>query len=177
MNIETLKYPIGKFSKPLNITKVLLTEWIETIATLPNHLSHEVKNLTDEQLDTPYRPEGWTIRQVVHHLADSHMNAFIRFKLALTEEEPIVKPYIEGKWAELPDSTIPIEFSLQILNGVHARWTALLKSLSNTDLTKTFIHPEHGKTFRLDEIIGSYAWHCNHHLAHITKLKERSNWD
>ncbi len=176
MNIDNLKYPIGKFKKTSTITQTLLSEWITHIETFPNRLKHEVTHLTDEQLDTPYRPEGWTIRQVVHHCADSHMNAFIRFKLALTEEQPTVKPYLEARWAELKDSKLPIEPSLQILTGLHARWTTLLRSLTDTDLAKTFIHPEHNKIFRLDEIIALYAWHSNHHLAHITTLKERNRW-
>ncbi|MES2559478.1 MAG: putative metal-dependent hydrolase [Bacteroidota bacterium] len=176
MNIETLKFPIGKYSKPATITPALLTEWIATLAALPSSLSNEVTNLTNEQLDTHYRPDGWTIRQVVHHLADSHMNAFIRFKLALTEETPTVKPYLEASWAELPDSSMPIESSLQIITGIHARWVNLLRTFSDEDLSRTFIHPEHGKIFRLDEIIGLYAWHSNHHLAHITTLKERNGW-
>lgn len=176
MNIETLRYPIGNFTKPSLITPALLTEWTTHIETFPQRLRTEVMHLTETQLDTPYRPEGWTIRQLVHHCADSHMNAYIRFKLALTEEQPTIKPYMEARWAELIDSSMPIESSMQILSGLHARWTTLLRSLTETELAKTFVHPEHQKTFRLDEIIALYAWHCNHHLAHITKLKERNGW-
>ncbi|MFZ9846607.1 MAG: YfiT family bacillithiol transferase, partial [Flavobacteriales bacterium] len=126
---------------------------------------------------TPYREMGWTIRQVVHHCADSHMNSLTRFKLTLTEDKPVVKPYWEDRWAELVDSkSMPISPSVQMLEGIHARWTVLLNSLSEQDLVKSFIHPEHGKEFRVDENIGVYAWHCNHHLAHITELKKRKNW-
>ena len=177
MNLEALKYPIGKFKKPENITNEILTSWKNDIATFPLRLKKEVDNLSDNQLDTPYRPDGWTIRQVVHHCADSHINSFIRFKLALTENNPTIKPYYEERWAELTDSKyFPIEPSLKILEGIHYRWSELLDKLTNEDLEKTFTHPEHNKTFNLLENIGVYAWHCNHHLAHITTLKVRNNW-
>lgn len=177
MNIEQLKFPIGKFKKPENITNEILTSWKNDIATFPLRLKKEVDNLSDNQLDTPYRPDGWTIRQVVHHCADSHINSFIRFKLAITENNPTIKPYYEERWAELTDSKyFPIEPSLKILEGIHYRWSELLDKLTNEDLEKTFTHPEHNKTFTLLENIGVYAWHCNHHLAHITTLKVRNNW-
>lgn len=175
--IEKRKFPIGKFQKPEILTKELLERYISDIDTFPIRLKNAVSKLTDSQLDTAYRPDGWTIRQVVHHCADSHMNSIIRFKLALTEEKPIIKPYYEERWAELSDSkTLSIEPSLLLLEGLHKRWTNLLRSLSNQDLEKTFVHPEHGKSFRLDENIGVYAWHCNHHLAHITSLIEEKKW-
>ncbi|MBC7390699.1 MAG: putative metal-dependent hydrolase, partial [Opitutaceae bacterium] len=137
----------------------------------------EVIYLTDSQLDTSYRPEGWTIRQVVNHCADSHMNSLVRFKLALTEDKPIIKPYYEERWAELSDSkSMPVIPAIQMLHGIHSRWTILLKSLSDNDIKKTFIHPEHGKEFSIEENIGVYAWHCNHHLAHITTLKKSKGW-
>jgi hypothetical protein len=177
MNIELLKYPTGKFDKPTLITKDILKKWISDISTFPQRLSSEVINLTDEQLDTPYRPDGWTIRQVVHHCADSHMNSLIRLKHALTEDKPTIKPYYEDRWAELPDSkNMQIEPSLKMIEGIHERWTVLLNNLLESDYSKIFIHPEHGKEFRIDENIGVYAWHCNHHLAHITETKKRNNW-
>jgi hypothetical protein len=154
-----------------------LANWISEISTFPTRLVAAVDRLTAQQLDTQYRPESWTIRQVVHHCADSHMNSFTRFKLALTEEQPIIKPYFEERWAELNDSKkIPIAPSLKIIEGIHERWTALIRSLSEEEKTRTFIHPEHGKTFQLDEVIGFYAWHSNHHLAHITTMKKRNMW-
>lgn len=178
MTIENLKYPIGKFEKPEVITKEIISEWIFEISSFPIRLKIEVNHLKDNQLDTRYRPEGWTIRQVVHHCADSHMNSLIRLKLALTEDQPIIKPYLEERWAELSDSKyMPIAPSLKMLEGIHERWTALLNNLKEEDLNRIFIHPEHGKTFRIDENIGVYAWHCNHHLAHITTLKARNHWN
>ncbi len=175
--IETLRFPIGKFEAPPILTQELTDGYIKDIERFPARLKQVVNGLDDSQLDTPYRPDGWTIRQVVNHLADSHMNSLIRFKLALTEEEPTIKPYYEERWAELADSkTMPIGPALLLLEGLHQRWTVLLRSLNAQDLKKTFIHPEHGKRFRLDENIGIYAWHGNHHLAHITTLKKNKNW-
>jgi len=178
MTIEQLKYPIGKFDKPSVITEDILKEWISDISTFPKRLLREVINLTDEQLDTPYRPNGWTIRQVVHHCADSHMNSLTRLKLALTEDQPTIKPYFEERWAELLDTkNMPIQPSLKMIEGIHERWTVLLNNLTDEQYGRIFIHPEHGKTFRVDENIGVYAWHCNHHLAHITETKKRNNWN
>ena len=177
MDIENLKFPIGKFINPKSITKDILEKWISDISTFPKRLSIEVIHLTDEQLDTQYRPEGWTIRQVIHHCADSHMNSLTRLKLVLTEDKPTIKPYFEDRWAELLDSkNMSIEPSLKMIEGIHARWTALLNNLTVEQYGRVFIHPEHGKTFRVDENIGVYAWHCNHHLAHITETKKRNNW-
>lgn len=177
MTLEQLKYPIGKFENPEIVTEGQLAQWIATIAAFPAKLKHEVSHLTDEQLDTPYRPEGWTVRQVVHHCADSHINSFVRFKLALTEDKPTIKPYWEDRWATLPDGkTIPIEYSLMILEGLHYRWATLLNSLTTEDLIRTFIHPGQGREIELLENIGLYAWHSEHHLAHITALKKRENW-
>lgn len=172
-----VRFPIGEWTFPEVITPELRNEWIERIATFPLRLRLETDPLNDVQLDTPYRQDGWTIRQVVHHCADSHMNSLTRLKLALTEDEPVIKPYFEERWAELPDSkSLPLEPSLKMLEGIHLRWVVLLRSLSENDLARTFIHPEHGRKFRLDEQIGLYAWHCNHHLAHITHLKSRMSW-
>jgi hypothetical protein len=177
MDIEKLKFPIGKFDKPITITRDILNKWISDISTFHNRLSNEVSSLNDEQLDTFYRPEGWTIRQVIHHCADSHMNSLIRFKLALTEDQPTIKPYYEDRWAELIDTkSMPVLPSLKIIEGIHERWVMLLNNLTDEQYGRTFIHPEHGKTFRIDENIGLYAWHCNHHLAHITETKKRNNW-
>ena len=177
MDIEKQQYPIGIYSSPDVITGNVLSQWIEDISSFPKRIRKVVLDLTDEQLDTPYRQGGWTVRQVVHHCADSHMNSLMRFKLTLTEENPTIKPYLQDRWVELPDSkNAPIESSLKMLEGIHERWSILLNSFTEADLHKTFSHPEHGRGFRLDDTIGSYAWHCNHHLAHITELKKRMNW-
>lgn len=175
--LEKLRFPIGTFIKPEVYTNDILEKYIQTISDFPSKLKHEVAHLTNEQLETTYRPEGWTIKQVIHHCADSHMNSFIRFKLALTEDKPTIKPYFEERWAELPDSkNISIESSLLLLEGLHKRWTVLLKSLTDENLERKFIHPEHGNEIPLKENMGVYAWHCEHHLAHITELKKRKNW-
>ncbi|HSZ71626.1 MAG TPA: putative metal-dependent hydrolase [Cytophagaceae bacterium] len=175
--LNSLQFPIGKYEAPQTLTQELVNGYIKDIASFPKRLLQAVKGLDKQQLDTPYRPGGWTIRQVVHHCADSHMNSLIRFKLALTEETPTIKPYYEERWAELADSkNMDITPSLLLLEGLHQRWVTLLQSLTAKDLEKTFIHPEHGKRFRLDENIGVYAWHCNHHLAHINTLKKNRNW-
>lgn len=177
MELEKLKFPIGKFDKPLTITEEILNQWIEAISTFPARLNQEVINLTDEQLDTQYRPNGWTIRQVIHHCADSHMNSLTRLKLALTEDEPTIKPYLEERWAELIDTKkMPIQSSLKILEGIHERWTVLLKNLTSENCKRYFFHPQLGIKCRVDENIGLYAWHCNHHLSHITETKKRHNW-
>lgn len=177
MAIEELKYPIGRFEEPATITTETLSKWISDILYFPERLKNEVNHLTDEQLNTPYRSGGWTIRQVIHHCADSHMNSLTRLKLVLTEDKPTIKPYDEGRWAELADSkNMPIEPSLKMIEGIHERWTVLLNNLTKDEYSRIFVHPEHGKTFRIDENIGIYAWHCNHHLAHITETKKRNNW-
>ncbi|GAA5038738.1 putative metal-dependent hydrolase [Marivirga lumbricoides] len=151
----------------------MLDEFITDISSFPVRLRNEVQHLNSEQLNIPYRPGGWTIRQLVHHCADSHMNSLMRFKLALTEDQPVIKPYFEDRWAELPDSKMEIEPALQILEGLHARWTTLLKSLTAEQLKKVFVHPEHGTEISLEENIALYAWHCNHHLAHVVSLKPK----
>lgn len=167
-SIEQLKFPIGQFIKPEEIEPQHITDWIRDITLFPVQLKELVEQLTSKQLHYKYRPDGWTIKQVVHHCADSHMNSFIRFKLTLTEETPTIKPYFEDKWAELPDTlSSPIEDSIKILEGLHSRWVTLLKSFTLHDWTKEFIHPEHGKKVSIGENIGIYAWHCNHHMAHI----------
>ncbi len=166
MDLEKLKYPIGilKYEKP---TIDLLKQGIQDIEIFPKKIKTIINGLSTEQLNWHYRPDGWTIKQVVHHCADSHMNAIIRFKLALTEDKPTIKPYIEALWANLPDMTNDLSDSLLILEGLHNRWTTLLKSLGEQDLDRTYIHPEYNKTFDLATTVGMYAWHCNHHYAHI----------
>lgn len=168
MEIEKLKFPIGKFIKPEIISSSDSANWISEIELFPNRIKEITNSLSIEQLQWIYRPEGWSIAQVVHHCADSHMNSFTRFKLALTEDVPTIKPYEEAKWATLIDGLdTNISPSIKIIEGLHYRWTLLLKSLDQNQLHKQFIHPETKKTYQLDEVIGLYAWHCNHHLAHI----------
>jgi len=168
MDLEFLKYPIGKFEKPKRITLETVGRWIDQIEHLPIKLRKAVENLDENELDLTYRPGGWTIRQVIHHLPDSHMHSYIRFRWALTEDKPTIKTYHEGRWAELPDAKKGnIEISLILLEALHIRWVLLLRTLKLEDLNKSFIHPESGKEIRLDENIGLYAWHGNHHLAQI----------
>jgi hypothetical protein len=167
-----LRYPIGKFDYEGEPTIEVLERWIKEIEEAPFQLSEAVKGLNNKQLDTAYRPEGWTIRQVVHHIADSHLNSYLRFKLALTETNPTIKLYDEGKWAELPDSQLPVDVSLKLIKALHSRWVCLLRSLKPDELGKTFQHPELGKV-QLSINIGIYAWHGRHHIAHITSLRER----
>jgi DinB family protein len=169
-------YPIGRFSFPESSTPEQRRQWIDEIAKAPARLRAAVAGLTPEQLDTPYRPGGWTVRQVVHHLPDSHINSYVRFKLALTEEEPTIKPYDEALWAELPDTpATPVEVSLTLLDSLHGRWVPLLGSLSEADFARQFRHPELGMV-RLDRNLALYAWHGRHHVAHITSLRERMGW-
>lgn len=164
------RYPIGTFQVEGDINRTLTHLWIEEMASLPKKLRGVVSGLSNEQLDTPYRDGGWTIRQVVHHIADSHMNAYIRFKLALTEESPVIKPYEEARWAELEDSKLQVEVSLTLIESVHSRLITLLKGVSDDDLKRTFVHPDSG-IVTVEKNIGLYAWHGNHHLAHITNAK------
>ncbi|MAZ27790.1 MAG: metal-dependent hydrolase [Cytophagaceae bacterium] len=166
--MDHLKYPIGKYSPPENISKSDLDGWISTIENFPGEVKRKTENLAEADLQKTYRPGGWTLRQLVHHCADSHMNAFIRFKLALTEDCPTIKPYEEALWAELPDTVeMPINASLQILEGLHVRWAFLLENLTESQLQRQYTHPEHGKNFTLAFTAGMYSWHCNHHLAHM----------
>ncbi len=168
-NIDTLRYPIGPFETPANHTPAMLAGWINDIEAFPTELTALVENLTDEQLALQYRPSGWTIRQVVHHCADSHMNALVRTKLALTETMPTIKPYEEALWAELPDTLkLPLQPSLQILAGIHTRWVALLRNLDEAQWQKAgYFHPEHNRQFLLPAIVANYAWHGKHHLGHV----------
>lgn len=175
--LEKSQYPIGKFIAHESYSAEYLTAKIEEIASFPERLKKEVLHLTEEQLETPYRQDGWTIRQVIHHCADSHMNCFVRIKWALTEENPTIKFYYENLWAELHDNlTMPIQPTLSFLEGLHFRLAYLMKNLSEVDLEKSFIHPENSTEFKIKEIIGTYAWHANHHLAHITTLKKQKRW-
>ncbi len=168
---ESQKYPIGKYAPPASFTQEQMNEWIAEFKALPGKLRTAVMGLDETQLETPYRPGGWTIRQTVHHVADSHMNALIRFKWALTEDNPTIKPYEEKDWAVLADSKLPLEPSLKIIEGVHARLVALFESMSEEQWSRTFIHPESGATILLKRNLGLYAWHGNHHLAHITNTQ------
>jgi hypothetical protein len=171
-----LRYPVGRYQAPEAITADQRSAWIRQIESLPSGLKQAVSGLTDAQLDTPYRPGGWTVRQVVHHLPDSHLNSYTRFRLALTEDSPVIKPYNEAAWAELPDAkSAPIAPSLALLEGLHGRWARLLHSLGDADYARTFRHPELGE-IRLDWTLGLYDWHCRHHLNHITNLRTREGW-
>lgn len=175
--MEDLKYPIGHFQAPETITELQLKSYINDIRYLPSLVEIAVQTLDAPQLATPYRPGGWTVAQVVHHLADSHMNAYTRFKLALTEENPVIKPYDEAAWATLPDvSKTPINISLTLLHALHTRWVSLMDNMTQEQWERVFTHPEHGATFFLKKVAGSYSWHGKHHLAHIERLKERNNW-
>ena len=170
------RYPIGQFDKNIHLTKEMRSDFINTIETLPSQLRKEVENLSEQQLDTPYRDGGWTVRQVIHHLPDSHINSYVRFKLALTEDNPQIKTYEEHLWAELPDTIkTPINVSLNFLESLHARWAILLRSLTDEQFEKTFQHPEWEK-ITLSKTLALYAWHSKHHLTHITELKKKMGW-
>ncbi|MBC7847661.1 MAG: putative metal-dependent hydrolase [Flavobacterium sp.] len=167
-NFENLKFPIGQFQRPESISQNDLEIWINDIEIFPSKIKHLTETLSVEELNWVYRPKGWNIKKVVHHCADSHINSFVRFKLALTEDVPTIKPYEEALWAELADgNSNDISPSIKIIEGVHTRWVLLLKSLGSTELKRQFFHPENLKIATLEETIGVYAWHCNHHLAHI----------
>jgi hypothetical protein len=174
--MDDLRYPVGRFRFPDAISARDLESFIGHIAEAPARVRAAVAGLTDAQLDTPYRPGGWTVRQVAHHLPDSHMNSYVRFRLALTEDAPTIKPYDERGWAELADArTMPIEPSLALLESLHARWVPLLRSLSGADWKREFQHPELGPV-RLEQNAALYAWHGRHHVAHITGLRNRMGW-
>ena len=174
--MDDQRYPIGKFTyngPPSPEQRLLL---LEEVAQTPAKLRAAVRGLSDAQLDTPYRPEGWTVRQVVHHVPDSHLNSYVRFKLALTEEDPAIKPYFEDRWAELEDTkNTPLEVSLLLLESLHDRWVRLLRSLTPEQWKRTFRHPELG-SMPLDKTLALYAWHGKHHVAHITELRKRRSW-
>ena len=171
-----LRYPIGQFEYQGALSSAQRQELIDQIAATPERMRSAVQGLSDEQLDTPYRPEGWSVRQVVHHVPESHLNSYLRFKLAITEDEPTIKPYFEDRWAKLEDAqTAPVELSLNLLDALHQRWVWFLRSLKDGDFQRTFRHPELG-TVSLDKNIALYAWHGRHHVAHITSLRERMGW-
>jgi uncharacterized damage-inducible protein DinB len=170
-----LRYPIGPFEWRGGSSEDE-RRYLDEIEQTPVRLRAAVAGLSSEQLDSPYRPGGWTVRQVVHHVPDSHLNSYTRFRLALTEDEPTIKPYDEGRWAELTDArTAPVEISLALLEALHSRWTLLLRSLTPADFARRFRHPELG-TVNLDKYLALYAWHGRHHVAHITSLRERMGW-
>ena len=175
---DDLRYPIGMMPVPDGrVTAEQREQWITSIETLPHRLRAAVDGLTPEQYQTPYRPGGWTVHQLVHHLPDSHLNAYTRFKLALTEDEPTIKPYDEAAWAELADTRItPPEVSLALLGALHRRWVSLLRALPASAFARTLRHPEHGRSFTLDQLLAQYAWHSEHHLRHIAALQEREGW-
>lgn len=174
-SIETLRYPIGKFQYTAGLDG--LTGAIEKISSLPERLRSAVMGLTADQLDTPYREGGWTLRQVVHHIADSHINAYTRLKLAITEDNPEIRPYDETRWAECEEAKHgDIELSLTLLDALHKRMVVFLKSLNNDQLNRTYYHPANKKQSRLIEVVSMYAWHGDHHLAHITSAKDRNKW-
>ena len=171
------RYPIGRFTPVTPSTDALRRDGLEELSALPARMRAAVAGLNDAQLDTPYRPEGWTVRQVVHHVPDSHMNAYIRLKLALTEETPTIKPYDEQTWAQLADARMPVDVSLRLLEGVHARWVVLYREMQPKHFARTFVHPEYPDAPRtLDWLLQLYAWHSRHHVAHITSLRERQGW-
>ncbi|MGD1080738.1 MAG: YfiT family bacillithiol transferase [Candidatus Sulfotelmatobacter sp.] len=174
--MNDLRYPNGKFSYDGHLTEDQKRAFLDDIAQTPANLRAAVKGLSEAQLDAPYRPGGWTVRQVVHHVPDSHLNSYVRFKLALTEDEPTIKPYAEDRWAELADTkTTPVEVSLTMLESLHDRWLRLLRSLTPEDWKRTFRHPELG-AMTLEKTLALYAWHGRHHVAHITALREREGW-
>ena len=171
--LENLKYPIGKFEIPASFNKESIEQWISTIREFPQKIQNEITSLSEAELEQQYRPEGWTIRQVVHHCADSHMNSFIRFKLALTEDVPTIKPYEENIWAELEDSkNLDVNISVNLLFALHQRWVVLLNSFVESVWEKKFRHPETNQLIDLKTNLAIYAWHCNHHLAHIKQAKK-----
>jgi hypothetical protein len=170
-----LRYPVGEFTMPASVTAAMRVEAIAAITALPTKIRDAVRGLSNAQLDTPYRPGGWTVRQVVHHVGDSHINAFVRLKLALTEDNPTVKPYDEKAFANLPDQQLPIDVSLLLLDGLHARWAAVLNTLTPEQFARPLYHPEIG-AITVDYVVQTYGWHSRHHVAHITRLREREGW-
>lgn len=176
-DLASLQYPIGRFSWDVECSPALRDERLRVIEATPAELRRAVSGLAEDQLDTPYRPDGWTVRQVVHHYADDHMNSYIRFKLALTEDSPTIKPYSEPLWGELPDArTGPIEASLILLTGLHQRWVAAWRALAPDDWTRCFVHPRSGKSVSLDVLAAMYDWHGRHHIAQIRSLRARRGW-
>jgi DinB superfamily len=173
---EALRYPIGRFQAPSEVSAERRAERIQDIERLPENLRRAVEGLSDAQLDTPYRPGGWTVRQLVHHIADSHLNSYSRFRWAVTEDVPSIKTYNEAVWAELPDAKMaPVEWSLALIEPLHARWVLLLRSFGDAEFRRRIMHPEWGE-INVDWLLAQYAWHSRHHVAHINKLREREGW-
>lgn len=171
------RYPIGRFERRDSLTPAERRACIEQIAAVPQNMRNAIRGLSEKQLDTPYREGGWSVRQVVHHVPDSHLNAYVRVKLALTEDKPTIKPYDEDAWAKLADSrSTPVDTSLQMLEALHTRWVGLLRSMKDDDFRRTFQHPEYEGDFTLDGLVALYAWHGRHHVGHITSLRERMGW-
>jgi uncharacterized damage-inducible protein DinB len=174
--VTDLRYPIGPY-EPQPFSENLKEQWLADIRFLPNAIEAAVQNLDESQLQTPYREEGWTVHQLVHHVADSHMNAIIRFKLGYTEDNPTIRPYDEKRWATTADTLhLPINISITLLYALHQRWYEFLKSFTAEDWKRTVVHPEHNKQFTLWHLLGMYSWHSRHHTAHITGLRERKGW-
>ncbi|MFN8059240.1 MAG: putative metal-dependent hydrolase [Vicinamibacterales bacterium] len=173
---DDLRYPIGRFAPPDRVDADVRLRFIDVLADAPRRYREAVRGLDASQLDTPYRPDGWTVRQVVHHVVDSHLHSYIRCKAAVTETEPVVSDYQEAKWAELADGrTGPVDVSLALLEALHDRWVRFLRSLAADDFSRTFRHPAYGVR-TLDLTLALYAWHCDHHVAHITNLRSRMGW-
>ncbi len=174
--MSSLSYPVGRFERPEFLTDTQRQSAIESVAATPKRLRDAIAGLNEQQLETPYRPDGWTVRQVAHHVPDSHLNAYVRFKLALTEDNPTIKPYDEAAWAKLDDSrSTPIETSLSLLDNLHARWDNLLRAMTPSDFARTLFHPDNG-TLTLDQMLALYEWHGRHHTAHVTSLRDRNHW-
>ena len=170
-----LRFPIGEFVMPSSVTPQLRTAAISAIADMPARMREAVRGLSETQLDTPYRPGGWTVRQVVHHVPDSHLNAYVRVKLALTEDNPTIKPYDQDAFAGLPDQKLPVDVSLSLVDSLHARWVVVLKALTPQQFARPLYHPEIG-AITIDYLVQTYGWHSRHHVAHITRLREREGW-
>ena len=176
ISLEELRYPIGRYEN-MEYSEKLKQEWLNDIRFVPQLLENSVRDLDEVQLQTPYREGGWTVQQVVHHVADSHMNGYTRIKLALTETNPVIKPYDEVSWAELSDTkNLPINISLTLLHALHLRWVEILRNIKEEEWSRTAFHPEHKKTFTVWQLFGNYAWHGKHHTAHITSLRDRMSW-
>ena len=177
MTVESLRYPIGRFLPPTEVTLQDRENYLAEIEKHPAELRNAVTGLSDDQLDTPYREGGWTLRQVVHHVPDSHANSYVRFRWTLTEDQPKIKAYYEDRWAELPDAaSAPVEPSLQLLEAIHQRWLLLLRAMSDEDYARALVHPETNKVIRLDTMLALYVWHGKHHVAHVQSLKDRKGW-
>lgn len=171
-----LRYPVGRYSRPATLDAQERAAAVAVIAAAPEKVRAAVQGLSDAQLDTPYRPGGWTVRQVVHHLPDSHVNAYVRCKLAITEENPTIRPYEEAQWAELPEAkSAPVSVSLALLDALHTRWVLALQGLTPADWQRPMVNPETG-AFTMEQLVALYAWHCRHHTGHITSLREREGW-